>query len=373
MITQLKKYSILICVLFIISCTSNCTKLSNNEIVTSKKISTEQTTNETTKKTIVNYGESDIVTSSVLDKNGNLWFGTTDEGVYKYDGKTFTNFSETDGLCDNEVWSMIEDTDGNLWFGTGKGLCKYDGKTFTNIPIPWDGSNDIWGEMCNPNIVTSLIQDKKGDLWVGTCGGGAYRYDGEKLTIFLIENDQKQSDSLHHNLIKSIVEDDDGNIWFTSLTHGGVSRYDGNELTHFSTKDGLFDDMVFCSTKDKNGNLWFGAIQTIDGGLYRYDLSAEKEGGKSFTNFNKIDGLCDNFIFSLFEDKNENLWIGTGKGLCLYDGKTFVSMFPEESQRMGDIRTFVEDKNGNLWFGGRYGGLWRYDGKTLTDFTQKNN
>lgn len=358
MIIQLKKYFILISVLFLISCTSNCTKLSNNEITASNKIPIKQT--------IIEYDGRDIVTSSLLDKNGNLWFGTTREGVYKYDGKTFTNYSKNDGLCDNEVWSMVEDMDGNLWFGTGNGLCKYDGKIFVNIPIPWDGKNNIWGEMCNPNIVTSLIQDKKGEFWVSTCGGGVYRYDGKIFTPFLMKNDQKQSDSLHHNLIKSMVEDADGNIWFTSLTHGAVSRYDGNELIHFSDKDGLFDDMIFCNVEDKKGNLWFGAIQTIDGGLYRYD-------GETFTNFNKKDGLCDNFIFSLFEDKNEQLWVGTGKGLCRYDGKSFVAMFPKESHRMGDIRTFVEDKNGNLWFGGRFGVLWCYDGKILTDFTQKNN
>jgi len=310
------------------------------------------------------YGESDIITSGLLDQAGNLWFGTTNEGIYRYDGKAFTNFLERDGLCDNEVWSMMEDREGNIWFGTANGLCKYDGKTFEAIAIPWDGENNLWGEMCNPNVIMSLLQDRSGNIWAGTCGGGAYRYDGQNFTSFLANKGRKQSDSLHHNLIKSIIEDVDGNIWFTSLTHGAVSRYNGDDFTHFSAKEGLHDDMVFCSTEDSKGNLWFGSIQTIDGGLYRYD-------GKSFKNFSKKDGLCDNFIFSLFEDKNEKIWIATGKGLCIFNGKTFAPFPAEENSNIPEVRFFLEDKEGNLWFGGRYGSLWSYDGKTLTDFKQK--
>src|SRR5260221_3526356 len=69
------------------------------------------------------------------DKAGNLWFGTTGEGVYRYDGKSFTNFTTKDGLNNNTVWSMVEDEAGNIWFGTDDGLCRYDGRTISNMPI----------------------------------------------------------------------------------------------------------------------------------------------------------------------------------------------------------------------------------------------
>jgi ligand-binding sensor domain-containing protein len=159
-----------------------------------------------------------------------------------------------------------------------------------------------------------MLQDKIGDLWIGTCGAGAYRYDGKTFTNFSFDNDMLQSDGLHHNVIQSMIEDKAGNIWFTSLTHGGVSRYDGINFTHFSSDDGLKDDMVYSSFQDKAGNLWFGSIQTKYEGLYRYD-------GKSFTSFGKEDGLCDNFVTGFFEDRAGKLWIRTGSVLCLYDGE----------------------------------------------------
>ncbi len=335
----------------------------------------KQSVNMEGAKEAITYGAGDIVTSGLLDRTGNLWFGTTTEGVYRYDGKSFANFTEREGLCSNEVWSMLEDTDGIIWFGTADGLCSYDGKTFTHVPLPWDGENDLWGKLCNPNQVTSMLQDKNGFYWLGTCGGGAYRYDGKTFISFLSATGQIQSDGLHHNVVKSMLEDTAGNIWFTSLTHGGVSRYDGESLTHFTAKDGLNDDMVFASILDHTGNIWFGCIQSKGGGLYRYD-------GKSFTNFTKEDGLCDNFVMSFFEDRTNKLWIGTGSGICIYDpsgshspeGKVFTPFLPaDEDLALGDIRFFVEDKANNVWFGGRYGVLYRYDGKTITEFTHKGH
>jgi len=75
--------------------------------------------------------QEDNVHCGLQDRAGNLWFGTTGEGVYRYDGKAFTHFTEKEGLRNNTVWSILEDKTGNIWFGTADGICRYDGKTFT--------------------------------------------------------------------------------------------------------------------------------------------------------------------------------------------------------------------------------------------------
>src|SRR6476620_6583888 len=72
------------------------------------------------------------------DKDGNLWFGTTGEGVYRYDGKLFTQFTVRDGLSSNSVQCILEDRAGSIWFGTDAGLCRYDGKTISAVPISFD-------------------------------------------------------------------------------------------------------------------------------------------------------------------------------------------------------------------------------------------
>ena len=80
-------------------------------------------------------GPEDNVFCGLQDKSGKLWFGTTGEGVYRYDGESFTNYTTKDGLNSNAVWCMIEDKAGNILFGSGMGISRYDGESFTDITI----------------------------------------------------------------------------------------------------------------------------------------------------------------------------------------------------------------------------------------------
>ena len=93
------------------------------------------------------------------DKAGNLWFGTTGNGLYRFDGKSFVNFTEKDGINNNYVSAILEDKAGNIWLGTNGGLCKYDGKDFTNIPL-----GNYFGTLNSPNA-PSKIRPAKNAVW----------------------------------------------------------------------------------------------------------------------------------------------------------------------------------------------------------------
>ena len=80
------------------------------------------------KKTNAYYGAGDIVHSILKDKKGNLWFATSANGVYRYDGQSFILFSEKEGLCNKNISCILEDKTGDLWFCTEGGVCRYDGK-----------------------------------------------------------------------------------------------------------------------------------------------------------------------------------------------------------------------------------------------------
>ena len=85
---------------------------------------------------------------------------------------------------------------------------------------------------------------------------------------------------------------------------GGVSRYDGKSFTTYTTAQGLANNSVLSIAEDKSGNLWFG---TDGGGVSRYD-------GKSFTTYTSAQGLANSIVRSIFEDKSGNLWFGTNRG-----------------------------------------------------------
>lgn len=300
--------------------------------------------------------------SGLLDDDGHLWFGSNGGGLYHYDGHTFIRYSKDKGLCNNQVYSLFEDKEKNIWLGTQNGLCRYDRKTFTNIPIPFKDTTSIWLDkvypVINPNAVHSLIQDRWGDIWIGTAGGGAYSYDGENFTSHLSEIGTKQSDSLYHNWIPNITEDAEGNIWFASMTHGGISRFNGKTFTQFMPQDGLSDDMVRTIYEDSMGKLWFGFNGNRDSGLTIFD-------GDTFTTLTKEDGLCNTNILAIFEDKRGVMWLGSGRGnLCTYDGTSFIEFRSKDGNTFPEILFILSDLEDNIWFGGKYG-LWQFDGESV--------
>ena len=293
----------------------------------------------------------DVINCSVMDKSGNLWFGTYGGGVSRYDGKTFSSYTTAQGLADNTVLSILEDKNGNLWFGTyGSGVSRYDGKTFSSYTTAQGLAN---------NTVLSIVEDKSGNLWFGTLGGGVSHYDGKTFSSYTTDQ------GLANNNVVSIVEDKSGNLWFS--TYGsGVSRYDGKTFINYTTSQGLVNNIVLSIVEDKSGNLWFG---TDGGGVSRYD-------GKTFSSFTTDQGLANNNVLSIVEDKSGNLWFGTYRGgVSRYeppkDGQagTFSSFTTDQGLANSQIRSIVEDKSGNLWFGTYGGGVSRYDGKTFTSFT----
>jgi len=157
-------FSLLLVTQFFTSCNGQTsTKQKQNDTYSSKTI-------EQQAKIIRTQGtQSGVVGCELLDKDGNIWFSISGEGAYRYDGKTFTNFTTKDGLCNNNVGAIIQDKEGNILFGTNSGICIYDGNKFTKYPAT------------DTLSITCMLEDKDGNLWFGTSGKGIYRYNGKTL------------------------------------------------------------------------------------------------------------------------------------------------------------------------------------------------
>jgi len=305
------------------------------------------------------------VQCAIQDKAGNLWFGTTENGLYKYDGKSFRQFLVADGLISNNIFSILEDKNGKIWIGTHAGLCLYDGKTFAEIQIPLPknlppNKNQIYS---NSHWIFSIMQAKSGKLWFATIDG-VYIYDGKSFTPFIITEAAGGFASSNNNA-EYILEDKAGNIWFGGRGTEGVFRCDGKSVINIKLKE-LFQNgqkpkahnWAWPQLQDKNGNIWFSNW----GGVYRYD-------GKSFTTFTSKDGLSGDMVTRIVEDKKGNLWFG-GAGLSSYDGKSFTRFTTKDGLPNLGVWSILEDTSGNLWVGTRETGLYLYDGKTFITYSE---
>ncbi len=313
--------------------------------------------------------ESDNVWCSLQDKAGNLWFGTTGEGIYRYDGKSFSQFTVKDGLNSNAVYSLLEDIAGNIWIGTLDGICRYDGNKISRIPITGnlvskDNSDNYYNSQSKKNTVWSMLQDKSGKIWFGT-GDGVYTYNG-KIFIHFLQNDGViNKEKLHLKMIDCMVEDKNGTIWFASGCPPGmegVCRYDGKSISSFKPNG---DGWIRSIKEDKKGNLWFGGRNH---GNFIFDR-------KNFTNFTKKVGIGNPILV----DKKGNIWfngeeklstVESDGGIWCYDGKNFTNLGIKNGMSKYFVWCMFEDKNGNIWIGTRNTGLYKYDGKTFTSFTE---
>ncbi|MES2864798.1 MAG: two-component regulator propeller domain-containing protein [Bacteroidota bacterium] len=310
------------------------------------------------------------IRSIFQDSKGNYWFGTNAAGVYRYDGKILTQYTYKDGLSDNQIQSIQEDELGNIWFGTGVfGVSKFDGNTFTTFI-----SNES-SQVSNSIDIKSKTEPN--NLWF-YAGGGAFFYNNSKLNylpIGITESDIKISQNSPKNLsrfsVYTILKDTKGNLWFGTQAEG-VCCYDGKSFTWFTEK-GLAGPAVLCLFEDKKGNIWMG---NNGAGLFCYD-------GKKLINFTEEKKLSnDEFrisgeskpgtlarIYSINEDNNGTLWIGTvDTGVWTFDGKNIMNYTTKDGLSSNAVNTIYKDKFGEIWFGTDENGICKFNGKTFTKF-----
>jgi ligand-binding sensor domain-containing protein len=304
-----------------------------------------------------------IVRNLVQDGDGNIWMATW-EGVFRYDGKSFTNV--TKDVSSARFFSILEDSKGNMWFGSiGSGVYYFDGKDFQNFTTKEGLPN---------NEITSIYEDQANNIWLGT-NGGLSRYDGKTFQNFMLTEDSIVEDKAGKtvpnftrppNEVNSIIEDNTGTFWFA--TRGNTYLYDGKTFTIISLKDKPFTN-VRSLIEDKKGTIWLGG----NDGLWRYDPSTSLKAGEGkFTNISK------NFIGYIHEDKKGNIWTSseTKEGswvLTHYYSQTFLNKTPAATEINTKERKMLfgilEANDGSIWFGSD--GVYRYNGKTITDFRSK--
>jgi ligand-binding sensor domain-containing protein len=308
--------------------------------------------------------QADNIHCMLEDRAGNLWFGTTGDGVYKYDGQQFVNYTSKQGLNSNTIWSLLEDQKGNILIGTDVGLCMFNGKVIS--PITLEGSlgftTNEYGS--SKNAIWSMLQDSKGKIWLGT-GDGIFCSDGKSFTRFLKQNQILNPQTLSLKMVDGIYEDQKGVLWFASgMPPGleGVCRFDGKSLTSVKPNG---DSWIRYIVPDKKGWIWFGG--RLKGNFY-FD-------GKAFAIFNLRTDIGNVMLC----DAAGNLWFcgnegdktyESKNGIWRYDGKNFVNFSTAEGLGKEFVHSMLQDKKGNIWIGTRNTGLYRYDGKKITRFSE---
>lgn len=308
------------------------------------------------------YVENDSIVRSIYeDSKGNLWIGRGNSGLSKWDGKALSHFSMADGLSSNQVRTIQEDDEGNIWLATGDGVNIYDGKRFmaivSNLPFPI------------PGLTRNDWPRETDGLWFnGEKEGGIYRYDGNKLSVFdfPVLPDEHESFSIK-GTVTGISHGKWNIIWMAN--YGGVIGYNGVTFTYINER--RFKYHVRSLFEDSKGRLWIGNNGI---GVLLYD-------GDTTVNFSKLHGVYDtggndggnlspdgtlNHVFSITEDSDGNIWFGDrDTGLWKYDGKGMTNYGLDDGLSNTFVRALSTDKKGNVLIGVGDGSVFRYDGRSF--------
>lgn len=289
---------------------------------------------------------NNVITSIAQDRDGAHWITTYGGGIARLNNGNLTTFSAKDGLVDNKVYTTIVDSQNRKLIGTRWGFSIFDDNSFYNFDeteLPY-------------RKIRSILEPKFANgYWLGTYGEGVLRYADNNFNTLTEEH------GLANNIVMSIVEDNEGAIWFA--TYGGVSRYKNGTFKNFTIQDGLPNNGVLDILKDKNGNLWFSTFEGI----------AHFNDGK-LEAITTEDGLPDKVCYFIEQDSRGIYWIGTNKGIVRFDyekykkpnvGSDEISAFKLITQEQGIVSNEMnagasfKDREGNLWFGS-VGGLTKF-------------
>ncbi len=285
--------------------------------------------------------------SMFLDSDNILWIGTYNSGPYyvNLNSKsvkkltTWVNFGRSE-----TVRTICEDQQGILWFGTRGGLVAYDRESETYSVSLRDEDESL---SLSLNSVLSLCVDSKGDLWVGTRGGINYR-DIDKQAFMHLKASKNDTRFLNDAEVYSFMFN--GNDLLIGTESGGINIYnmENHRFRYIERQQGLSSNCIKSFVRYDNQIL----VGTFQGGINILDANTYQVKNKLQHRIGDDRSLSDDRVWCTFKDRKNNIWIGTQKGVDIYNPQN--NTFQPQNDFFNKKACFwiYEDTQGDLWMGG---------------------
>lgn len=301
------------------------------------------------------------------DVHENYWFGSWDDGLYRYDGNSIYHFSEKDGFPETRIEEIKESKAGVLFVNTPNGVYRYDNGHFQQLKVNSFRVND-W-------------ENAEGELWFkqGWDDGAVYRSNGKQLfTLRLPQSPIIEPYLEKHGLNKeslvarrlhsvyTIYMDENNNPWFGTAAIG-VVHFDGKELRNITEQDVI-------EMHDGPSNGVRSILKRTDGkyllgnNLYTYHILDNKHGEFQYVrnqNIPEAPEAVSEYLSSAI-DKEGNIWFVTYlNGVYRFDGKKYDHFEIIENGQQIEIFYVYVDRVGEIWLGTHKNGVYKFDGRNF--------
>lgn len=234
------------------------------------------------------------------DKKGNIWCGTSDNGVLKFNPHThsFTRINYAQNL---DVHALCENAQGKMWVGTEAGIFSVENDKINKE----QELNRQMGK--NPTIIYSIKEDNYGQIWIGTLDRGVFVFSKQmKLIVHLTEKNLLATNTINH-----IIKDADGGIWMATMR--GLAYVQNplqpGAIKNYNERYGIKDSHIRAISQDKQGNIWVSMFSGIA------CLNIHKQ---RFYNYDYESGIpTSNFVeASAVTTPDGTIYFGSPGGIC---------------------------------------------------------
>ncbi len=283
---------------------------------------------------------SSDITALLPDGSGGMWIGTARGLAWWHDG-SITRLGAVGEIASASVERLYRDREGTVWAATSQGVARVV-----------DGVVDVIPQRSRLKEVLSILEDREGSMWLGTANGGLTALRERAFSTV------SEQDGLAAGAVRAIFQDGDDTIW-VGTNGGGLDRIDRGRVSALVSRPALSSDVVLSVAKTGE-DLWVGTPNGLD---------RVRRG--SVRVFTTADGLADDFVRSLYADRDGSLWIGTRNGLSHLAGDRFVSYSRMDGLGSDLIGAILRGSRGELWVG-TLGGLSRWNGGGFENFSVKD-
>lgn len=266
----------------------------------------------------------------------------------------FKNITREDGLSQSTVEAMIQDSKGYIWFGTNDGLNRYNGYEFKVYKDNKNSKNSLVSD-----YIVDIKEDNEENIWVGTPSGvSKINSKDDSITNYTTEKD---TGNLSNGNVCEILVTRDGNILVA--TDDGLNLYDkeNDKFNRILHKDGIITSQsIYSLAEDYNGDIWIGT----ESGLNKVNVKSKKI--EKIYASDKENSISGNSICKIYCDNDGYLWIGTyDEGLNKINIESneitvYKNIEKDKTSLSGnDVRNVLQDSNGTIWVCTN-GGLSKY-------------
>ena len=294
----------------------------------------------------------------IQDSKGQIWLGTKDGlQIFNPVRQEFIRYIHdplnTSTISNNKVRTIFEDSRNNIWIGTEEGLNLFNPETSGFIQIPLAGLT-----MVREQKINTISEDTDGRIWAGT-DMGFFIMKADGIILEKHSGIRSAGREIQVSAVNSILEDRSEIIWMG--TYEGLVKID-RKRKKFNILDNSEDGFPELSSnnitsvyEDDNGHLWIG---TWGFGLNIIDREQKNVTLYSRNSQNRRYRIASDFIFAIYPDSRDRIWICTSDGVNYFDRKTRrLRQFCEDSEvvscdifRQNNVYAILEDFSGNIWF-----------------------